>query len=183
MSMDYPRIAMDYLSIPMDYPIHRNVLVGIGMGMSNVLVVGIPLAKNKNTIKLFKVPQLNMTFQLCKFLRLNGQSFDFMIVDSWSHIQEFQNILERTVLLSGTRLSNKINNSMFKILGFPKSRYLENDSVSFLCFSEVSWSPQFFTNWFWKSWSRPPGQKTMNMEGFRVFPRWNRKITGRHEAE
>ena len=28
------------------------------------------------------------------------------------------------------------------------------------------------SNWFWESWSRPPGPKRMTMMGFRVFLKW-----------
>ena len=45
-------------------------------------------------------------------------------------------------------------------------------SLNYLKHSGVSKDKSY---WFWESWSRPLGPKTMNMEGFRVFGRWDRK--------
>ena len=48
---------------------------------------------------------------------------------------------------------------------------------SFLCYLDSFVVSKVEIDWFGEAWTRPLGLKIMNMMGFRVFPKRNRKVT------
>ena len=71
--------------------------------------------------------------------------------------------------------SNKFKLLDFRTCEIPQNKYFPHFMWYVHVFREVSWCPKIKCNWFWKSWSRSLGPKTMKIIGVSSSPKMNPK--------
>ena len=98
----------------------------------------------------------------------------------WSHIQGFHKIPCHVFWKSGVvgpRLFQTFQNARFPKFWDAHNHIFRNRFVFSWFLLKYIGVPKNKSNWFWESWSRPLGPKTMIMMGFRVFLKWILKVT------
>ena len=113
----------------------------------------------------------------------------------WAHIQDFRefpfhvlrkilvpySIFSRIYRTDLQELSSPVLSQIvrsFDVQCFEISENIsENDLGFFLNHFESFGVTKIKCNWFWESWSHPPGSNTMKMRSFRVHPKWILKVT------